>query len=107
MINSSVTERLLGTRAVATGSPVGDSLENVNTTTLDEGARCYVATGPGAGEWQLQKTSATAADGTTIVAPAAGGSGRWFKKSSPGVPAAAPEPFYSFFIVSGFDFSGA
>ncbi len=89
MIDSAVAERLLGTRAVATGSPVGDSLENVNTTTLDNGARCYVTGGAGAGEWQWQFDATDTADGTTIVEPVAGGAGRWFKKSEPGV---APTP---------------
>ncbi len=107
MIDSGIGERILGARAVATGSPDGDSLENVNTTTLDDGSRCYVFGGPGAGEWQWQSSATDTADGTTIVEPVAGGAGRWFKKASPGVPAAVPEPLYSFFIVSGFDLSGS
>ncbi len=83
MIDSAVAERILGSRAVATGAPDGDSLENVNTTTLDDGARCYVIGGDGAGEWQFNAASSTTADGTTVVEPLAGGAGRWFKRSAP------------------------
>ncbi len=83
MIDSGIGERILGSRAVATGAPDGDSLENVNTTTLDDGARCYVSGGAGAGEWQYLAGATDTADGVDIVAPVAGGAGRWFKRSSP------------------------
>jgi hypothetical protein len=74
---------ILSPRLVATGDPAGDALENLNTNVLADGSLVYVGSGPGQGEWQLQKGSSDAPNGTTIVSPIAG-PGRWFRKSNPG-----------------------
>jgi hypothetical protein len=74
---SAVAYRLIGPRAVLSGSPVGDSLDNVNTSPLPDGAICWVVS-----ELDLfvfRKRSSSLADGINIVAPAAGGPGRWFR----------------------------
>ncbi len=93
MSQDSTGSLILPSRQVATGDPAGDSLENVNTNVLGDGAICYVESGPGQGEWQLQKASTDTPDGTTIVAPTAG-PGRWFIKSLPGAitPPSMPLP---------------
>ncbi len=74
---SSVALRTLGSRLTLTGAR--NSLEGINTTTLDDGARCYVSETHA--EWQLHQDSAAAPDGTTIIAPATG-PGRWFLDAS-------------------------
>lgn len=84
-MQESTGSTILFPRSVATGTPAGDSLENLNTNVLANGVFCYVSGGPGQGEWQLQKEATDAPDGTTIVRPIAG-PGRWFKKIPPGVP---------------------
>ncbi len=62
----------MGSRATLLGSD--DSLESINTTTLDDGALCYVAAVRE--RFGLQKTSTAVPDGTTIIGPSAG-PGRW------------------------------
>lgn len=69
---SSVPSRILG--ACATRLGLGDSLENVNTTTLDDGAFCYVTAAHL--HFELHKDSTASPDGVTIIAPIAG-PGRW------------------------------
>jgi len=73
---------MLSPREIATGSPSGDALDNINTNPVADGALCYVKSGA-QGLWELEKTATDAADGTTIVAPSAG-PGRWFLKLGPG-----------------------
>lgn len=103
MSQDSTGSIILPSRQVATGDPAGDSLENLNTNVLGDGAICYVESGAGQGEWQLQKASTDTPDGTTIVAPTAG-PGRWFIKSFPGpvVPPSTPlpDPILTTFIQS-------
>ena len=74
---------VLSPREVATGSPAGAALENINTHVLGDGALCYVSSGAGQGEWQLQKSATDVPDGVTIVEPISG-PGRWFIKLLPG-----------------------
>lgn len=69
---SSVQSRILG--AVQTQLGLGDSLENVNTFTLDDGALCYVTSAHV--HFELHRDSVASPNGTTIVAPIAG-PGRW------------------------------
>lgn len=83
MSQEDVNSIILSPRQVATGDPVGNALENINTNVLGDGALCYVESGAGQGQWQLQKEATNIPDGTTIVAPTAG-PGRWFLKLSPG-----------------------
>lgn len=73
---SSVAYRTVGSRKTLTGS--GESLVNINTTPLDDGARCYV-TSDGS-DWQLHRGS-TATPSGTVIAPSAG-PGRWIKTAS-------------------------
>jgi len=70
----------LAPREVAVGSPVGQSLENVNTFGLADGCLCSVCSGDGYGLWRLNSRSTATADGVTIVQPIAG-PGRWLKIS--------------------------
>jgi len=81
--NESTGVIILSPRLIATGAPAGKSLENIITNPIANGALCYVETGAGQGEWQLQKEATDAPDGVTIVKPI-GGPGRWFKKLDPG-----------------------
>jgi hypothetical protein len=83
MTQESTGAIVLSPRLVATGDPAGEALENLNTDVLGDGAICYVSNGAGQGEWQLQKESTSAPNGTTVVAPIAG-PGRWFLKLPPG-----------------------
>lgn len=69
---SSVASRILG--ACATPLGLGDSLENVNTFTLDDGALCYVTSSHV--HFELHRDSTAVPNGTTIIAPIAG-PGRW------------------------------
>lgn len=78
------TAIILSPVLVPAGDPAGRALENFNTNVLANGSLCYVETGIGQGEWQLQKEATDAPDGTTIVQPISG-PGRWFLKILPGV----------------------
>lgn len=69
---SSVALRVMGSRDTLLGPE--NSLEAINTFTLDDGALCYVAAVRE--RFGLQKTSTASPDGTTIIQPAAG-PGRW------------------------------
>lgn len=71
-VQSSVQSRILGSRQTALGS--GDSLENIATETLDDGALCYVVASHL--RFELHKDSTASPNGTTIIAPIAG-PGRW------------------------------
>ena len=75
--------------SVLVGDPAGDSLENLNTNILANGVLCYVGSGVGQGEWQLQKEAVDAPNGTTIIAPTAG-PGRWFLKLAAGTSSGGP-----------------
>lgn len=69
---SSLPNRILGARATQLG--LGDSLENINTIDLDDGALCYVTNAHV--HFELHRDSVAVPNGTTIVAPSAG-PGRW------------------------------
>lgn len=69
---SSVPSRILGACAARLG--VGDSLENINTWTLDDGALCYVTEAHL--RFELHRDSVASPNGTTVIAPIAG-PGRW------------------------------
>lgn len=80
-----MTERLgrlvhLAARAVLTGTGDGDSLENINTTNLNDGCLCWVT------EFQsyyvFVRAETAAATGFAIIAPIAG-PGRWMSLVSP------------------------
>ena len=88
MTQNSADSLILDPRQVATGSPAGNSLENINTNVLGDGALCYVETGAGQGEWQLQKTSTLPA-GLNVVVPTAG-PGRWLLMGSAFSPVPVP-----------------
>lgn len=88
MTNEATTAIILSPREVATGDPAGAALENIITDVLGDGAICYVSSGPGKGQWQLDKDAAETANGTTIVEPISG-PGRWFLKVAPGALGAA------------------
>jgi hypothetical protein len=62
----------MGSRATLLGAQ--DSLESINTFTLDDGALCYVTAVRE--RFGLQRTSTASPDGTTVIAPTAG-PGRW------------------------------
>lgn len=83
-MNESTGSIILSPRLLAVGDPAGEALENINTNVLGDGVLCYVSSGAGQGEWQLEKGATDAPNGTTIVAPISG-PGRWFKKLSPGL----------------------
>lgn len=74
---------ILTPRQLGTGDPAGQALENIVVTPLQDGALCYVATGPAKGEWQLDKASVAVPDGVDVIAPI-GGSGRWLRLASEG-----------------------
>lgn len=88
MSQNSADSIILSPRQVATGDPAGNALENINTNVLGDGALCYVETGVGQGEWQLQKTSTLPA-GLNVVVPTAG-PGRWLLMSSGASPIPVP-----------------
>jgi len=67
--------RHLAARAVLLGTGDGDSLQNINTNKLNDGAICYVV--ELAAYYQLDKASTSTPVGNVIVAPVAG-PGRWF-----------------------------
>lgn len=80
---SSLQARILGARASRLG--LGDSLENINTTTLDDGCLCYVTAA--AYHFELHRTSVAAPNGTTIIAPIVG-PGRWIAQTGGGAQGA-------------------
>lgn len=88
MSQEDVNAIILSPRQVATGDPAGNALENVNTNVLGDGALCYVETGVGQGEWQLQKASTLPA-GLNVVVPTAG-PGRWLLMGSAFSPVPVP-----------------
>lgn len=100
---------ILSPRLIATGSPEGKALENINTAVVGDGTICYVSGGPGQGEWQLEKGSSAVPDGVTIVEPIAG-PGRWFIKllpgPNPGGGAAPGAPNFSIQFNNGGAFGG-
>ena len=71
---SSVAFRHLGSRAVLFGTDDSESLQNVDTTNLDDGALCYVTNF--AAYYMLDKALSDAPVGDVIIAPASG-PGRW------------------------------
>lgn len=71
----------LAPRGTVTGP--SDSLESINTFELANGARCFIKSV--FSNYQLDKGSVAAPSGDEIVAPAQGGSGRWFKTGT-GLP---------------------
>ena len=77
---SSVASRNIGSVDTLLGS--SNSLENVNTTTLDDGAFAYVVAE--LKHYELHRTSTDAPSPPAIVAPATGGPGRWFPSGSGG-----------------------
>ena len=100
MTQESLGALLLSPRSVAVGSPAGAALENVNTAVLGDGALCYVTTGAGKGEWQLDKSSTETADGVTVVAPIAG-PGRWLKAGASAIFAGTADIWVD--VVNGVD----
>lgn len=78
-ISKSLGSILLSSRRVATGSPAGDALENINTAVISDGALCYVETGAGKGTWQFQRGATNSPNGSNVVSPIAG-PGRWILK---------------------------
>lgn len=76
---SSLAARTLGARAVLTGAPAGDALENVITNRLDDGARCWVTAENS--DFKFVRGSTSAADGVNVIAPIAG-PGRWHRAES-------------------------
>lgn len=73
---AAVGYRLLAPRASLSGT--GDSLNNIITSPLPDGAQCFVTANRTL--YILDKTSTAAADGSTIIAPI-GGAGRWVAQS--------------------------
>jgi hypothetical protein len=64
---------------------LGDSLENINTTTLDDGAFCYVTAAHQ--HFELHRDSTAVPDGVTVIAPIAG-PGRWVEVTGVGAQGA-------------------
>lgn len=82
---SAVELRRLSPRLLRLGTTpelAGEALDNVNTTQLPNGAKCFVI--ENRADYTLDKTSTAPPDGDEIIAPAAGGPGRWIKESSGG-----------------------
>ena len=73
--NGAIGLRHLGARATLLETGDGDSLENINTTILNDGCLCYVT--EIAGYYILDRASVADAVGDVVIAPAAG-PGRWF-----------------------------
>jgi hypothetical protein len=63
-------------RDTALGGGDGEALQNVITSELPDGSSCYVISEESV--YRLFKSSTTAANGVSIIAPVAG-PGRWFK----------------------------
>lgn len=74
MMQSAAAYRQVGARSTLLGAV--DSLENIVSSPLPDGAECWVI--ENASVYRFDKSSAETADGTRIVAPIAGG-GRWFR----------------------------
>jgi hypothetical protein len=92
MKSENINAIILSPRRFLSGTPMGDGLENVNTTPLADGALCYVQTGVGQGIWQLQKSSTETPNGYSAVAPTAG-PGRWILQISANSSAIPGETF--------------
>jgi hypothetical protein len=65
---------VLSPRVTRTGDPAF-SVAGINTTQLGDGCWCYCEENKA--EYQLDKTSVAVPDGNAIIAPTAGGPGRW------------------------------
>lgn len=78
MSQDSIGARIVAPVQVATGSPAGSSLENLNTSILADGSYCYVTSGIGAGPWLLRKIGTGTPDGVTVVQPMSG-PGLWYR----------------------------
>lgn len=76
MNQSATAYRQIGVRATLLGAT--DSLENVVSSPLPNGAECWVV--ENSSVYRFDKESTEAADGARIVAPIAGG-GRWYRLS--------------------------
>lgn len=74
MIQSDPAYRQVGARATLLGA--SDSLENIVSSPLPDGAECWVI--ENSSVYRFDKASTEAANGTRIVAPIAGG-GRWYR----------------------------
>jgi len=61
---------------VATLAGADDSLAAINTSELPNGALCFVNENESL--YQLRKSSSATADSPNIIAPAQGGTGRWY-----------------------------
>jgi len=72
--NSDTALRLLAPRANLLGTGDGDSLQNINTTYLPNGAFCWV--NANATLYRLDKTSTAASAPDAVIVPASG-PGRW------------------------------
>lgn len=73
---AAVAYRVLGPRAILNDPADGDSLRNVDTTPLPNGAACWVTASRA--EFRLYKDdNSTPPDGTNVIQPASG-PGRWF-----------------------------
>jgi hypothetical protein len=72
MISAAVAYRQVGARATVLGAT--DSLENIVSSPLPDGAECWVI--ENSSVYRFDKASAQTADGVRVVAPIAGG-GRW------------------------------
>lgn len=73
-MTSAVAYRQVGARATVLGS--FDSLENIVSSPLPDGAECWVI--ENSSVYRFDKSSSESADGLRIVAPIAGG-GRWYQ----------------------------
>lgn len=71
---SAVAYRQVGARATVLGA--FDSLENIVSSPLPDGAECWVI--ENSSVYRFDKSSAEVADGLRVVAPIAGG-GRWYR----------------------------
>ena len=73
--NGAIGLRHLGARATLLETGDGDSLENINTTILNDGCLCWVT--EIAGYYVFDRNSVADAVGDVVIAPTAG-PGRWF-----------------------------
>ena len=77
-----VTLRILGARKNLTGTGDGESLQNIDTTELPDGAACWVTAS--LSDFALHKyDNTTAPDNINVVRPASG-PGRWFIQANTG-----------------------
>ena len=91
MQNAATALRLLAPRAALLGTGNGDSLQNVNTTELPNGALCWV--NANATLYRLDRTSVAASAPDAIIVPASG-PGRWFALSGNAVLSEARMSMY-------------